>query len=90
MVHGSDGLDEITIAGSTDVAALEDGQIRTFEISPELVGLTRAAPEALKGGDAAHNAQALRAVLDGEKSAYRDVSILNAAAALLVAAVPQT
>lgn len=85
VVHGSDGLDEITIAGSTDVAALEDGQIRTFEISPELVGLTRAAPEALKGGDAAHNAKALRAVLDGEKSAYRDVSILNAAAALLVA-----
>ncbi|OYZ99689.1 MAG: anthranilate phosphoribosyltransferase [Rhizobiales bacterium 17-65-6] len=84
VVHGSDGLDEITIAGTTDVAALEDGTIRTFEIAPELVGLTRAAPESLKGGDAAHNAAALRAVLDGEYSAYRDVSILNAAAALLV------
>ncbi|OYY11616.1 MAG: anthranilate phosphoribosyltransferase [Rhizobiales bacterium 35-68-8] len=84
VVHGSDGLDEITIAGTTDVAALEDGTIRTFEIAPELVGLTRAAPESLKGGDAAHNAAALRAVLDGEHSAYRDVSILNAAAALLV------
>ena len=84
VVHGSDGLDEITIAGTTDVAALEDGRIRTFEIAPELVGLTRAAPESLKGGDAAHNAAALRAVLDGEPSAYRDVSILNAAAALLV------
>lgn len=84
VVHGSDGLDEITIAGTTDVAALENGTIRTFEIAPELVGLTRAAPESLKGGDAAHNAAALRAVLDGEQSAYRDVSILNAAAALLV------
>ena len=84
VVHGSDGLDEITIAGTTDVAALKNGTIRTFEIAPELVGLTRAAPESLKGGDAAHNAAALRAVLDGEHSAYRDVSILNAAAALLV------
>lgn len=85
VVHGSDGLDEITLTGTTDVAALEDGHIRTFEISPELVGLPRATPEELKGGDGAHNAAALRAVLEGEKSAYRDVSIFNAAAALLVA-----
>ncbi|MBA4788699.1 MAG: anthranilate phosphoribosyltransferase [Pseudomonadota bacterium] len=84
VVHGSDGLDEITLCGSTSVAALEDGHIHTFEITPDLVGLERAEPEALKGGDAAHNALALRAVLDGEKSAYRDVAILNAAAALLV------
>ncbi|MEP9377672.1 anthranilate phosphoribosyltransferase [Aquabacter sp. CN5-332] len=85
VVHGSDGLDEITISGSTDVASLEDGHIHTFEIAPELVGLQRAAPGALKGGDAAHNALALRAVLDGEPGAYRDVAIFNAAAALLIA-----
>ncbi|MEP9347382.1 anthranilate phosphoribosyltransferase [Xanthobacter sp. KR7-225] len=85
VVHGSDGLDEITISGSTDVAALEDGRIRTFEIAPEDVGLTRAPPQALKGGDAAHNAAALRAVLDGAEGAYRDVALFNAAAALFVA-----
>lgn len=85
VVHGSDGLDEITISGSTDVASLEDGHIHTFEIAPELVGLKRVAPGALKGGDAAHNALALRAVLDGEPGAYRDVAIFNAAAALLIA-----
>ncbi|MGQ3674691.1 anthranilate phosphoribosyltransferase [Xanthobacter sp. TB0139] len=86
IVHGSDGLDEITITGSTDVAMLDNGRIRTFEISPEDVGLTRAPAEAVKGGDAAHNARALRAVLEGEKNAYRDVAVFNAAAALVVAA----
>ncbi|MGE4372877.1 MAG: anthranilate phosphoribosyltransferase [Xanthobacter sp.] len=85
IVHGSDGLDEITITGPTDIAMLDDGRIRTFEISPEDVGLTRAPAEAVKGGDAAHNAKALRAVLEGEKNAYRDVAVFNAAAALVVA-----
>lgn len=85
VVHGSDGLDEITISGTTDIASLEDGHIHTFEIAPELVGLKRAEPGALKGGDAEHNAVALRAVLDGEPGPYRDVAILNAAAALLIA-----
>ncbi|OYX12990.1 MAG: anthranilate phosphoribosyltransferase [Rhizobiales bacterium 32-66-8] len=85
VVNGSDGLDEITISGPTDVASLEDGRIRTFEIWPEQVGLDRAPPESLKGGDAAHNAEALRAVLDGAHTPYRDVSVLNAAAALLIA-----
>jgi anthranilate phosphoribosyltransferase len=85
VVHGSDGLDEITISGTTDVAALEDGRIRTFEIAPEDVGLARAPAEALKGGDAAHNAEALGAVLDGAPGAYRDVALFNAAAALFVA-----
>ncbi len=84
VVHGSDGLDEITISGPTDVASLEDGQIRIFEIAPELVGLNQAEPGALKGGDAAHNALALRAVLDGEPGAYRDVAVFNAGAALLI------
>ncbi len=84
VVHGSDGLDEITISGTTDVASLDNGRVRTFEISPEDVGLTRAPAEALRGGDAEHNAKALRAVLDGEPGAYRDVALMNAGAALLI------
>jgi anthranilate phosphoribosyltransferase len=85
VVHGSDGLDEITTVGPTIVAALENGAIRTFEISPEDAGLERAKPEALRGGDAEHNAKALLDVLKGKLSPLRDVSILNAAAALIVA-----
>jgi anthranilate phosphoribosyltransferase len=85
VVHGSDGLDEITTVGPTIVAALENGAIRTFEISPEDAGLERAKPEALRGGDAEHNAKALLDVLKGKSSPLRDVSILNAAAALIVA-----
>lgn len=85
VVHGSDGLDEITTTGPTTVAELKDGTIRAFEITPEEFGIARATPESLKGGDGAANALALRAVLSGEKSAYADVSLLNAAAALIVA-----
>ena len=85
VVHGSDGLDEITLTGPTFVAALEKGEIRSFEVSPEDVGLKRVAGEALKGGDASANAVALRNVLAGLPSAYRDVALLNAAAALVVA-----
>jgi anthranilate phosphoribosyltransferase len=85
VVHGSDGLDEITLTGPTFVAALEGGTIRSFEVSPEDVGLKRVAGEALKGGDAAANAVALQSVLDGMPSPYRDVALFNAAAALVVA-----
>ena len=85
VVHGSDGLDEITLTGPTFVAALEKGEIRSFEVSPEDVGLKCVAGEALKGGDAGANAVALRNVLAGLPSAYRDVALLNAAAALVVA-----
>jgi anthranilate phosphoribosyltransferase len=85
VVHGSDGLDEITLTGPTFVAALENGAIRSFEVSPEEVGLKRIPGEALKGGDAAANAVALRSVLAGQPSPYRDVALLNAAAALIVA-----
>jgi anthranilate phosphoribosyltransferase len=84
VVHGA-GLDEMTTAGVTRVAALSDGEVTTFEVTPEELGLKRVAPEALKGGDAAHNAEALRAVLAGEKNAYRDIAVLNAAGALVVA-----
>jgi anthranilate phosphoribosyltransferase len=86
VVHGSDGLDEITTSGPTAVAALENGSVRTFEINPEGVGLPRAKPEALRGGDAATNGAALRGVLEGKKGPLRDVAVLNAAAALVVAA----
>ena len=85
VVHGSDGLDEITTAGPTTVAALENGKIRAFEVSPEDAGLSRSKPEALRGGDAEHNAKALLDVLKGKQSPFRDVAILNAAAALIVA-----
>jgi anthranilate phosphoribosyltransferase len=90
VVHGSDGLDEITTAGSTSVAALENGQIRTFEVTPEDAGLTRSQPGALKGGDGEANARTLLDVLKGKKSAYRDVSLLNAGAALIVAGKAMT
>ena len=84
VVHG-DGLDEMTTTGTTTVAALEDGKIRTFQVTPEDAGLARAEPAQLKGGDAAQNANALRAVLEGEKNAYRNIALLNAAGALVVA-----
>jgi anthranilate phosphoribosyltransferase len=90
VVHGSDGLDEITTSGPTAVAALERGSVRTFEIVPESLGIPRVKPDALRGGDAAANAAALKAVLEGRKSAYRDVAVLNAAAALVVAAKAET
>jgi anthranilate phosphoribosyltransferase len=85
VVHGSDGLDEITLTGPTFVAALENGEIRTFEVTPEEAGLARCDSEGLKGGDADGNAVALQSVLDGKPSPYRDVALLNAAAALIVA-----
>jgi anthranilate phosphoribosyltransferase len=85
VVHGSDGLDEITLTGPTSVAELEDGEIRTFEVTPEEAGLARCDSEGLKGGDADANAVALQSVLDGKPSPYRDVALLNAAAALIVA-----
>jgi anthranilate phosphoribosyltransferase len=85
VVHGSDGLDEITISGSTHVASLENSAIRTFEIAPEDVGIDRVEPQALRGGDASANAAALRSVLEGKKGPFRDVAIFNAAAGLVVA-----
>jgi anthranilate phosphoribosyltransferase len=85
VVHGSDGLDEITISGPTYVATLENGAVKTFEITPESVGLDRAKPETLRGGDADENAKALTDVLKGKRGPFRDVAILNAAAGLVVA-----
>jgi anthranilate phosphoribosyltransferase len=90
VVHGSDGLDEITTTGPTSVAALENGTIRTFELTPEDAGLPRAEPGALRGGDGEANARTLLDVLKGKKSAYRDVSLINAGAALIVAGKAKT
>ncbi|MBV9751005.1 MAG: anthranilate phosphoribosyltransferase [Hyphomicrobiales bacterium] len=85
VVCGSDGIDEITTTGPTHVAAIENGAIREFEITPEEAGLPLVEPEALKGAEAMVNAGALMRVLAGEKTAYRDIGVLNAAAALCIA-----
>jgi anthranilate phosphoribosyltransferase len=84
VVHGL-GLDELTVAGENRVTSLKDGSIRTFSVTPEDAGLTRAPVAAIKGGDAAFNAEALLAVLQGSDGAYRDTVLLNSAAALIVA-----
>ena len=85
VVHGSDGLDEITTAGPTRVASFENGTVRAFDIAPEDFGFAKVKPEALRGGDADENAASLLDVLKGRKGPFRDVALLNAAAALLVA-----
>lgn len=84
VVHG-DGLDEITTTGTTHVAEWRDGGVRLFNITPEAVGLPRAALADLRGGDPAENATALRALVDGAAGPYRDIVMMNAAAAFLVA-----
>jgi len=89
VVHGSDGLDELTVTGPSYVAELKDGRIRTFEVTPEDAGLRRAKIEDLKGGDAIANARALRTLLHGQPGPYRDVVLLNSAAALIVAGVAE-
>jgi anthranilate phosphoribosyltransferase len=85
VVHGSDGLDELTTTGPSRVAELHAGRVRTFEVTPEEAGLPRARAEDLKGADAETNADALRALLDGVRGPYRDIVLLNSAAALVVA-----
>jgi anthranilate phosphoribosyltransferase len=85
IVHGSDGMDEITTTGPTQVAELKDGVVRTFTITPADAGLPAARFEDLKGGTPEENAAALRAVLAGARNPYRDVVLINAAASLIVA-----
>lgn len=85
LVHGSDGTDELSIAGISWVAALENGAVTDKELHPEDAGLPVHPFEAILGGSPAENADALRALLRGEKSAYRDAVLLNAAAALVIA-----
>ena len=85
VVHGRDGIDELTTTGPSYVAEWKDGKVTTFEVTPEEAGLPRAIAADLKGGDPATNALALNALLDGHPGAYRDVVLYNSAAALLVA-----
>lgn len=84
LVHGSDGTDEISIAGLTWVAALEGGQVREFELHPEQAGLPVHPFQAVKGGTPEENAAAFRTLLSGAKGAYRDAVLLNSAAALVI------
>lgn len=84
VVYG-DGFDEVTITGTTQVAALENGKVDTFEINPSDFGFKTATQDEIAGGDAKENAKALRKVLDGEASAYRNMVLMNAAASLMVA-----
>ena len=85
VVHGSDGLDEITTTGPTHVAELTGGKVWSVTVSPVELGIPRAVPEALKGGDAEFFAARLTLLLNGEKGPYRDFVTLNAGAALLIA-----
>jgi anthranilate phosphoribosyltransferase len=85
VVHGLDGLDEVTITGPTRVAEARDGSVKTYEVTPEEFGMTRATLADISGGDAAENAAIIRAVLEGKKSPHRDVVLLNSAAALVAA-----
>jgi anthranilate phosphoribosyltransferase len=84
VVHG-DGFDEMTATGETKVAALADGEVSTFTVTPEEIGLPRHRREDLRGGDAAFNARALRNLLEGAPGAYRDTVLMSAAAGLIVA-----
>ena len=85
IVHGRDGLDEVSISAATQVAVLDGGAVTTREITPEDAGLPRWPLAGITGGDAAHNAAAMQRLFDGEAGAYRDIVLLNASAALMVA-----
>lgn len=84
VVHGSDGMDELTLSGPTYVAELKDGDIQEYEIAPASVGLPSAPLSALLGGDTDHNAAAIKALFAGKQSAFRDMVLFNAGAALMI------
>jgi anthranilate phosphoribosyltransferase len=85
VVHGADGMDEITTTGVTHAAEFRDGAVHEFEITPEEAGVERTTIDRLKGGDPAHNAQAIHDLLDGARNPFRDIVLMNAGAALMVA-----
>jgi anthranilate phosphoribosyltransferase len=85
VVHGQDGMDELTTTTKSWAASLENGKVSEIEIAPEEIGLKRASLAELKGGDASHNAEAIRFVLSGRRDPFRDIVVLNSAAALMVA-----
>ena len=89
VVNGQDGMDELTTTTASWAASLENGKVSEIEIAPEEIGVPRAKMADLKGGDAAHNAEAIHKVLAGEKNAFRDIVLLNSAAALMVAGKAQ-
>jgi anthranilate phosphoribosyltransferase len=90
VVHGADGLDEISTTGYTKVSECRDGAVNTFYVHPSDFGLSKAPPAALQGGDAAENAAIARRVLAGEQGPARDIVLLNAAASLLIAGAAGT
>jgi anthranilate phosphoribosyltransferase len=90
VVHGLDGLDELTTTNVSEVALLDSGNVTTFRVSPRNAGLPDATPEDLIGGDAGENAAHIRAVLQGNEGPIRDIVLFNAAAALLVAGKAKT
>ena len=85
VVHGQDGMDELTTTTKSWAASLENGKVSEIEIAPEEIGVARASIEQLKGGDAVHNAEEIKKVLAGERNAFRDIVLLNSAAAIMVA-----
>jgi anthranilate phosphoribosyltransferase len=85
VVHGQDGMDELTTTTTSWAASLENGKVSEIEIAPEEIGVKRATLDQLKGSDAMHNAEAIKQVLAGESGAFRDIVLLNSAAALMVA-----
>ena len=85
VVHGQDGMDELTTTTKSWAASLENGKVNEIEIAPEEIGVARASIEQLKGGDAVHNAEEIKKVLAGERNAFRDIVLLNSAAAIMVA-----
>jgi len=89
VVHGADGLDEISLSGETHVAEVEHGAVRSYRVAPEDFGLKRAPLEALRGGDAPENARIIRLVLEGEPGPRRDIVLANAAAALVAAGLAE-
>jgi anthranilate phosphoribosyltransferase len=90
IVHGDDGVDEISICAPTQVAEVRDGQVRSYEIEPETFGFRRASPDEVRGADAQTNAEITRAILAGESGARRSVVLLNAAAALVAGGLAST
>jgi anthranilate phosphoribosyltransferase len=90
VVHGHDGLDEISVCAPTRVCELNQGQISTYDISPETYFGRMAAPEEIAGGDPGQNAEITKSILSGEKSARRDIVVINAAAALVAAGRAQS
>jgi anthranilate phosphoribosyltransferase len=89
ICHGEGGMDEIVPSGTTWISELKNGDIRNFELTPEAAGIVRSNPDDLKGGDAVHNAEALRAVLSGTPSAFSDAAVMTTGAALVVAGKAQ-